>query len=146
MQAKINTGMYRESEDDPDEEPDDAYDPFIRFDGRQQEVQPEMLGGSRPGYQYEPPTEGADLIGYKIRATFPTGPLRELCWLDGYVIDYSNNAINYDYLFFYEIDENSEWIRGHQLPHRSICFRKRAVAGGPRVSEEMVAAAKRMVG
>ena len=73
MQAKINTGMYRESEDDPDEEPDDAYDPFIRFDGRQQEVQPEMLGGSRPGYQYEPPTEGADLIGYKIRATFPTG-------------------------------------------------------------------------
>ena len=49
-----------------------AYDPFIRFDGRQQEEQPEMLGGSRPGYQYDPPTEGADLIGYKIRATFPT--------------------------------------------------------------------------
>ena len=70
----------------------------------------------------------------------------ELRWHDGYVIDYRNNAINYDYLFFYEIDENSEWIRGHQLPHRSICFRKRAVAGGPRVSEEMVAAAKRLVG
>ena len=32
----------------------------------------------------------------------------ELRWHDGYVIDYRNNAINYDYLFFYEIDENSE--------------------------------------
>ena len=80
--------------------------------------------------QHEPPREGAELIGWKIKATFPTGPRRELRWHDGFVVDHRLLATvgpsrpMHQYRFFYPIDDNEEWVRGHELPHDSICFRK----------------------
>ena len=47
----------------------------------------------------------------------------------------------HQYRFFYPIDDNEEWVRGHELPHDSICFRKPHLPE-PRVSVEMVAQAK----
>ena len=116
----------------------------MRFDGRLQQEQPALSGGSRPGYQHAPPKDGADLIGWKIRATFPTGPTQELRWHDGFIIDHllhTGETPVWRYLFFFPIDGVTEWVRGNELPHPSICFRKAGLAE-PRVSPEMVAEAK----
>ena len=92
LQAKLNTSEVRDANSDDDEHEDERqpaegeseegmpHDPFVRFDGRWDNLQPALLGGSKPGYQYEPPCEGLELLGWKIKATFQTGADYELRW------------------------------------------------------------------
>ena len=147
LQAKIQTGLWREaaSDDEGDAGEEDS-DVFVRFDGRERQ-QPALLGGTRPGFQYDPPQEGAALLGWNCKATFPTGPKNELRWHDCFVVDWRQNIQGgqaaFDYLLFFPGDgvDPSEWVRGKELPHDSICFRKPNLPN-PKVGERAIAAAK----
>ena len=55
-------------------------DPLLRTAGRVRvapEDQPAIPGGSKAGYAYQPHTHGKNLVGWRIKATFPTGPKKQ---------------------------------------------------------------------
>ena len=167
VQAKLTSSQMREanSDDEPeDEEPQQdegeegmPEDPFVRFDGRWDNKQPKLLGGSRPGFQYEPPFAGKEMLGWKVQATFQTGPTKELKWHDGFIMEWqqlkqraagsSSSAwgeIFSKYRMFFKSDTHDEWISEQKLPHTSICFRKPNLKD-PRVLDGEIAQAKAAV-
>jgi hypothetical protein len=169
VEAKITTGAMREAQSDSEDEEEvlaerdgedegtHSYDAFVRFSGRDLE-QPALLGGSRPGFQYDVPKHGTELIGWNCKATFPTGPKgrMELRWHDGFVVDCRMHVSLHvpsgpaaaipvhHYQLFFPIDSGDEWVRGDQLPHKSICFRKPNLEK-TRVSSAEIADAKRKI-
>jgi hypothetical protein len=64
-----------DEEDDEAFGEDDVRDPLLRTAGRVRvapEDQPAIPGGSKAGYAYQPHTHGKNLVGWRIKATFPT--------------------------------------------------------------------------
>ena len=47
----------------------------------------------------------------------------------------------YQYRLFYPVDFGDEWVHGHKLPHRSLCFRKPNLSN-PRVTRDDISRAK----
>ena len=133
VDAKIQTGLMREacSDDEEDNMDENARDVMhCRPGDDEAHEQPELPGKSNTGWQHDPPKEGEQLLGWNIKATFPTGPRRELRWHDGIIIDVQNTAgSGYRYQFYYPIDQEDEWIHGDKLPVNSICFRKAHLPG-----------------
>ena len=81
-------------------------------------------------------------LSWNVKATFPTGPTRELRWHDGIVIDVQAlTGTGYKYQFYFEIDGEDEWINGSELPVKSVCFRK-AHLPEPRAIEDAMEKAK----
>ena len=109
-------------------------DPFARATGRVRvapEDQPPIPNGSRPGYVYQPHEHGVGLVGWKIKATFPTGPTRELRWHDGFVMSCSEltagDSTTYRYVLFFPIDATDEVV-STPFNDKALCFRKAHLA------------------
>ena len=65
-------------------------------------------------WRYQPPRMGAELIGWRCMATFPTGPQRQLRWQDGYVFESGvdlkdGKRMNNYRLFFPSTSKRSGW-------------------------------------
>ena len=60
--------------------------------------------------QYKPPREGHALVGWRIKATFPTGPRDELRWHDGFIIECkeaqpeNGRGLHFEYRAFIPVD------------------------------------------
>lgn len=107
--------------------------------------EPPIPGGSKSGYQYSlPDKDPSELIGWNAKATFPTGRKKERRWHDGFIINYSqasNGSV--DYLIFFNIDGQGEWIKGEDLPNHGVCFRKPHLQN-TKVTEDDVRCARSM--
>lgn len=148
VQAKLNTSMLRDADSEEEEEEvegeeidDNSRDPFIERTDDNDDAQPPLPRG----FQYEPPHVGTSLLGWNVKATFPTGPQRELRWHDGYIfciVTLSRAAgASYKYQVFYPVDYGDEWIIGDELPDTGFCFRKPSLPNA-RASQEAIARAK----
>ena len=93
---------------------------------------------------------GAELIGWRCMATFPTGPQRQLRWQDGYVfesgVDLKDGKRVNNYRLFFPIDQQEERVE-EPFDDKSICFAKASsgAQGGPRVSAAELAHARAAV-
>ena len=125
-------------------------DPLLRTAGRVR-VAPEDLpaipGGSKAGYAYQPHTHGKNLVGWRIKATFPTGPKNELRWHDGFVVEYGEIQDDeggagtvHQYSLFFPIDaagcECTTPFNG-----KDLCFRKPHLSD-PKASEREMSRAR----
>ena len=97
------------------------------------------------GYQYEPPVTQSGLIGWRVQATFKTGPKNQLRWHDGYIFEAKPSDASWDYRIFFPIDSEDEWIHGSELPVNSMCFRKLHLPN-TKASEEELRTAKAAMG
>ena len=79
--------------------------------------------------QYKPPREGHALVGWRIKATFPTGPRDELRWHDGFIIECkeaqpeNGRGLHFEYRAFIPVDacDIKLWP---PFDDKSICFCK----------------------
>ena len=129
-------------------------DPLLRTAGRVRvapEDQPAIPGGSKAGYAYQPHTHGKDLVGWRIKATFPTGPKNELRWHDGFVVlygeiqdDEGGAGTVHQYSLFFPIDaagcECTTPFNG-----KDLCFRKPHLSD-PQASEREMTRARAALG
>ena len=71
--------------------------------------------------------KGADLVGWRIKATFPTGPDQDLRWHDGFVTEHCEkevgNATIFCYRLYIPVDSGDEWVQP-PFNDKSLCFRK----------------------
>ena len=94
------------------------------------------------GYQLEPPAKGDQLVGARGAATFPTGPTGELRWHDFIIIAHKRSSgSTFGYQAYFAIDQQDEWLKGHELPHEGVCFRKPNLANA-RAPPGAIASAK----
>ena len=135
-------------EDDDNFGEEDVRDPLNRGMGRVPVApadQPPIPGGTRAGYEYQPPKHGVELMGWRIKATFPTGPRNELRWHDGFVfgctsMEREEGGTVEQYTIFFPIDMGC--ITAHApFNDKSICFRKQNLPD-PKVSEREMARAR----
>ena len=120
-----------EEEDEEEELGEEEVEAFARLPGREgpSGEQPPIPGGQRPGYQYQPPSTGGELIGWRVKATFPTGPRRELRWHDGYIFEHRAREVGTPprrvpmYRIFWPVDASDEWVQP-PFNDKSLCFRK----------------------
>eukprot|EP00966_Prymnesium_polylepis_P259126 5984941-Prymnesium_polylepis.1 len=77
-------------------------------------------------YQYEAPQlETGDLIGWRARVTYPTGPSSQRRWQDGFIIvqrEETNDDVSMVvwYRIFIYIDQQAEWVSEDP----GVCFHK----------------------
>ena len=108
-------------------------------------LKPPIPGGTRAGYEYQAPKHGVELMGWRIKATFPTGPRNELRWHDGFVfgctsMEREEGGTVEQYTIFFPIDMGC--ITAHApFNDKSICFRKQNLPD-PKVSEREMARAR----
>ena len=96
------------------------------------EDQPAIPGGSKAGYAYQPHTHGKNLVGWRIKATFPTGPKNELRWHDGFVVEYGEIQDDeggagtvHQYSLFFPIDAADEVVTTPVPTVRTFAFASR---------------------
>ena len=150
VDAKLESSKYRDQDEfmnapwDYDEEPlgEDEVDTFVRQPGRGggggggggdhnaggSVDQPAIPGGSKAGYQYNPPHSGDEMLHWRVQCTFPTGPEKEFRWHPGIIIqvriEIHDGSQQPMYRVYFPIDSGDEWLRGSELPHKGVCFRK----------------------
>jgi hypothetical protein len=159
LKAKIKTSALRDVDSfgapwDAEERTlgEDAFDSLSRQPGRvppRDDEQPPIPGGTKAGYQYDPPFSGASaMLRYKVMGTFPSGEEDELRWHDGYIIDakmviveeaeeQQEASIKPMYTVFWPIDGTTEPIEAWKLPHKGFCFRKPHLPNARASDEEM---------
>jgi len=97
------------------------------------------------GFQYLPPKTGEEMLGWVIRATFPTGPRRELRWHDGFIVEQRRfepaapAAAYQAYRLFFTIDSQAEWVH-EPFDGKDLCFRKAHLLGTKVAESELVRA------
>ena len=121
-------------------------DPLNRAAGRVRvapEDQPPIPGGSKAGFQYQPPVDGEELIGWFAKATFPTGPENVLKWHDGFVVECvekeREGGTQFIYTIFFPVDLCADVVYS-PFDDKSICFRKSHLLNCKATEREMARA------
>lgn len=156
VDGKIRTSIFREevsSEDGDSLEDDEDMDVFAHEVGRKArrnaaagaDDEPALLGGANPGWQYDMPTT-ADLLGWRVMITFPTGGTGRSVrkWHEGFIVECKQYGTESRYRVYFSIDEMGEWLKGSDLPDTGVCFRRPDMPT-PKVPPAELARAKKRV-
>ncbi|MDC0525957.1 hypothetical protein OAO87_03065 [bacterium] len=102
------------------------------------------------GWQYMPPRVGEALVGWRIQATFPTGPKNALQWHDGFVVACCEQRPEEGRLgtssvlqvppLLHPVDADDDWI-SPPFDDKSVCFRKAHLPDPKASADELRSAA-----
>ena len=89
------------------------------------ELPPLIRAGRGTIFDYAPPKEGPDLVGWRCMATFPTGPARNFEWHDGFVYKAISTPTGWKYLLFITTDAWTDIEYRPEVPpavDKTTCF------------------------